>query len=32
MHEKPATLPEALEVLYKLRGLLEHIYSVEGHY
>jgi hypothetical protein len=32
MHEKPATLPEAYEVLCKLRGLLEHIYSVEGHY
>ncbi|MFZ3264884.1 MAG: DUF4145 domain-containing protein [Terriglobales bacterium] len=32
MHEKPATLSEALDVLIKLRGLLEHIYSVDGHY
>lgn len=32
MHEKPTTLPRALEVLDQLRGLLQHVYSVEGHY
>lgn len=32
MHERPTTLPAALEVLDKLRGLLQHIYSTEGHY
>ena len=32
MHEKPTTIPQALEVLAKLRGLLQHIYSAEGQY
>lgn len=32
MHEKPTTLPAALAVLDKLRGLLQHIYSAEVHY
>jgi hypothetical protein len=32
MHEKPTTLPRALEVLDQLRGILRHVYSVEGHY
>ena len=32
MHEKPTTLPRALEVLDQLRGILHHVYSVEGHY
>ena len=29
MHEKPTTLPRALEVLDQLRALLRHVYSVE---
>jgi hypothetical protein len=32
LHEKLTSLPHALEVLDKLRGLLQHIYSVEAHY
>jgi hypothetical protein len=32
MHEKPSTLSKALEILDKLRGILQHVYSVEGHY
>ena len=32
MHEKPTTLAESLDVLTKLRGVLRHIYSTEGHY
>jgi hypothetical protein len=27
LHEKPTTLPEALEVLVQLRGVLLHIYE-----
>jgi hypothetical protein len=30
MHEEPTTLENALDVLCKLRGLLNHIYSVEA--
>jgi Domain of unknown function (DUF4145) len=32
MHEKPTTLPQALEVLDKLRGVLRRAYSTEGQY
>ena len=32
LHEKPTTDSKALEVLDKLRGLLQHIYSVTGRY
>jgi hypothetical protein len=32
MHDRPANLSKALEVLDKLRGLFRHIYSTEGHY
>ena len=32
LHEKPTTDPKALEVLDKLRGLLQHIYSVTGRH
>ncbi len=32
LHEKPATLEEARELLDQLRGLLQHIYSAQGHY
>jgi hypothetical protein len=32
MHDRPTDLPKALEVLDKLRGVLRHVYSVEGHY
>lgn len=32
LHEKPTTLPKALGVLDKLRGLLQHLYSTEGQY
>src|SRR5664280_1280372 len=30
MHEKPTDLSKAGEILTKVRGLLQHIYSVEG--
>jgi hypothetical protein len=32
LHDRPTDLPKALEVFNKLRGILQHIYSVEGHY
>jgi len=32
LHEKPTALTTAREVLDKLRGVLQHIYSTEGHY
>lgn len=32
LHDRPADLRKALEVLDKLRGLFRHIYSSEGHY
>ena len=32
MHERPSDLRRAAEVLAKVRGLLQHIYSVEGHF
>ena len=32
MHEKPTDLRMAGEVLTKVRGLLQHIYSVEGRF
>lgn len=32
MHEKPTNLSKALEVLNKLRDVLQHVFSVEGHY
>ncbi|MCI0723927.1 MAG: hypothetical protein L0338_33960 [Acidobacteria bacterium] len=32
LHEKPATLEKAREILEQLRGLLQHIYSAQGHY
>jgi hypothetical protein len=32
MHDRPTDLPKALEVLDKLRGVLRHVYSVEGQY
>lgn len=32
LHEKPTTLDKARELLDQLRGLLQHIYSSQGHY
>lgn len=32
MHEKLTTLQQALNVLDKLRGVLQHVYSQHGHY
>jgi hypothetical protein len=32
MHEKPTDLHKAGEILTKVRGLLQHIYSVEGRF
>lgn len=31
LHEKPADISEARDVLDQLRGVLQHIYSTEGH-
>jgi hypothetical protein len=31
LHEKPADSMKASEVLVKLRGLIQHLYSTEGH-
>ncbi len=32
LHEKPATMEEAGQLLDQLRGLLQHIYSAQGRY
>ena len=32
LHEKPVDISKAREILDKLRGVLQHVYSTEGHY
>ena len=32
LHEKPTEISKARDVLDQLRGVLQHIYSAEGHY
>ncbi len=32
MHERPTDLPKAKDILTKARGLLQHIYSIEGRF